>query len=176
MAQAVAEFTKQFFELLAKLVDRQLFGLVEWLPNHCCSYYFFKHVVIQENNGALERILAETVFTKITERDPVRGHQIIGRQQIEETRGQGQHQHRFARHQHEVMNAVRTSIRKSQVVMPPTVVRLVEVVPEWLYDFVQVIDGDIFRERIIEQGIKVENWADVQVRDEPIIGWTISAG
>ncbi len=89
LTQAVAEFTKQFFELLAKLVDRQLFGLVEWLPNHCCSDHSFKHVVIQENNGASERVLAETFFTKITERDPVTGRQIIGRQQIEEMRGQG---------------------------------------------------------------------------------------
>ncbi len=68
------------------------------------------------------------------------------------------------------MNAVRASIRNSQVVMPPAVVRLVEVVPEWLDDFVQVIDGDIFRKRIIEQDTKVKNWADMQVRDEPIIG------
>lgn len=170
LTQAVAEFTKQFFELLAKLVDRQLFGLVEWLPNHCCSYHFFKHVVIQENIGASQREVSETLFNQITERDSATGRQIIGTRQIEVTRGQGQHQHRFARHQHEVMSAVRTSVRNSQVVMPPAVVRLVEVVPEWLYDFVQVIDGDIFRERIVEQDSKVEDWADVQVRDEPIIG------
>ncbi len=177
LTQEVAEFTKQFFELLAKLVDRQLFGLVEWLPNHCCSYHFFKHVVIQENNGASERVHSETYFNRAAERDAATGSRVVGSRQIEVTRGQGEHQHRFARHQHEVMNAVRTSIRNSQVIMPPAVVQLIKVVPEWLYDFVQVIDGDIFRERIIEQDTKVENWADVQIRsepiirDEPIIGW-----
>ena len=126
--------------------------------------------MIQENDGRSERVVGQTLLTQITERDPVTGRQIIGKQRIEETRGKGQHQHRFARHQHEVMNAVRTSIRNSQVVMPPAVVRLVEVVPVWLYDFVQVIDGDIFRERVIEQDTNLEYWADVQVRDEPIIG------
>jgi hypothetical protein len=68
------------------------------------------------------------------------------------------------------MNAVCTTIRNSQVVMPPQVARLVEQVPDWLYPFVHVIDGDIFRERIIEQDTGVETWTDVHVRDEPIYG------
>lgn len=170
LTQSVAEFSAQFLGLLANLVDRQLFGLVEWLPNHCCSYHFFKQVVIQENDGASERVLTETFFDQITERDSDTGRQIIGKQQVERTHGQGRHEHRLARHQHEVMNAVRTSILNSQVVMPPVVQELVKVVPDWLDDFVYVIDGDIFRERIIEQDIRAEKWADVQVYDEPIIG------
>jgi hypothetical protein len=68
------------------------------------------------------------------------------------------------------MNAVATTIKDSRVVMPPQVVRLIEKIPDWLYPFVRVIDGDIFRERIIEREMKVSQWQDVQVRDEPIIG------
>ena len=48
LTKAVSDFAAQFFELLAKLVDQRLFGLVEWLPNHCVGYHFFKQVVIQD--------------------------------------------------------------------------------------------------------------------------------
>ena len=46
LKQAVTDFCQQFFDLLAKMVDRELFGLVEWLPNNCCAYHFFRRVII----------------------------------------------------------------------------------------------------------------------------------
>ncbi|MCY2994770.1 MAG: hypothetical protein NTY19_43950 [Planctomycetota bacterium] len=170
LADAVSEFVKQFSELLAKLVERQLFGLVEWLPNQCCCYHFFKSVVIQENEGASRRIVSEEWFDGGAQPDSETRPDTLGKRTIEETRGHGTHAHRFARHEHALMNAVHTTIRNSRVVMPPQVARFVDRVPEWLYPFVEVIDGDIVRERIIEQDIKVENWADVSVYDEPISG------
>jgi len=166
---AVREFCSQFFELLARCVDRELMGLVEWLPNNCCSYHFFKRVVIQENEGS-SRQVRETQFQRVTERDRATGRQIIGKRTIEETRGQGRHYHRCARHQHDVMNAIHTTIGNSKVAMPPPVVRLCESVPDWLAPFVQVIDGTIFRERIVERDMGVASWKDVQSHDEPIIG------
>lgn len=170
LTQAVADFGRQLFELLARLVDRELFGLVEWLPNNCCAYHFFKRIVIQENDGASRRVLKETRFDQVTERDAETGRQIVGRRTVEETRGQGRHVHRFARHQHDVIQAVHTSIGNSRVVMPPQVERLCAAVPEWLDPFVQVIDGTIVRERIIERDTRVDQWADRTQRDEPIIG------
>jgi hypothetical protein len=152
LTQAVADFGRQLFDLLARLVDQELFGLVEWLPNNCCAYHFFKRVVIQENDGASQRILGEERFDDVRERDPATGRQIVGRRTVEETRGQGRHVHRFARHQHDVIQAVHTSIGNSRVVMPPQVQRL------------------CVRERIIERDTRVDQWADRTQRDEPIIG------
>jgi hypothetical protein len=171
LTKAVSDFGRQLFELMARLVDRELFGLVEWLPNNCCAYHFFKRVVIQENDGASSRVVGERRFGQVNERDRETGRQIIGRRTVEETRGQGRHIHRFARHQHDVIQAIHTSIGNSQVVMPPQVERLCEAVPEWLYPFVQVIDGTIVRERIIERDVRVDQWADRTQRDEPIIGY-----
>ncbi len=169
IADAVTEFTKQLFALFAKLVDHELFGLVEWLPNNCCAYHFFKRVVIQENDGASHTV-NEVRFDRATQRDPATGRRIIGQRTRRIAQGEGQHTHRFARHQHDVMNAIRTSIDNSRVVMPPPVERLCRAVPDWLKPFVEVIDGTIFRERIIERDIRVANWEDVQVIDEPIVG------
>lgn len=170
LRSAVDDFSIQFFEMLAKLVDRELVGLVEWLPNQCCSYHFFRRIVIQENHGGGVRRVEESRFDRIAERDPVTGRQIVGKRTVTTVAGSGVHYHRFARHEHEVMNAVATTIKDSRVVMPPQVERLIGKIPDWLYPFVKVIDGDIFRERIIEREQKVSSWEDVQIRDEPIIG------
>ena len=48
LEREVANFTAQLFEFLARLVDRELCGLVEWFPNNCCRYHFFRRVVIQD--------------------------------------------------------------------------------------------------------------------------------
>ena len=170
LKQAVADFCQQFFDLLAKMVDRELFGLVEWLPNNCCAYHFFKRVIIQENEGASERA-SEERFPAVNQSDTGTGRQVIGRRTIEQTVGRGRHHHRFARHQHDVMQAIHTSVLDSRVVMPPQVQRLCEAIPAWLYPFVQVIDGTIIRERIIERDVGADQWADVRLRDEPIIGY-----
>ena len=47
---------------------------------------------------------------------------------------------------------------------------MVEHIPKWLYPFIQVIDGTICRERIIERDTRVDDWVNEVVRDEPIFG------
>ncbi|MCE5269542.1 MAG: hypothetical protein LLG00_16825, partial [Planctomycetaceae bacterium] len=95
---------------------------------------------------------------------------IVGTRKVE-TVLHGKHYHRFARHEQHVLNAICTTIGNSQVVMPPQVVSLIEQIPKWLYPHVRVIDGDIFRELIVEQDAGVEDWTkQIEVRDEPIWG------
>ena len=75
------------------------------------------------------------------------------------------HTIRFERHEHEVINAIRTSVRNSTVVMPLPIVNLVKSIPEWLYPFVEVIDGHIICERVVAPNQSVEDWTKVDVRD-----------
>lgn len=166
LSEAAQQFTHEFLALLARLVDRGQVGLVEWLPNNCCSYHFFRRVVIQQRGGTTTRVTRET-----TTQDPrtAAWGTVVGSRSVEGVT-HGQHEFRLARHEHEVMNAVRTSIANSRVVQPPPVGRLVERVPRWLYPAVEIIDGQIFRERIIERDTGTADWTDVQVRDEPIFG------
>jgi uncharacterized membrane protein len=166
LSEATTDFVTRFLELLARLVDRQVFGLMEWLPNHCCNYHFFKEVVIQENDGTTSHVIGSR---RDNRNEFVSGRRIFGWEEVED-RTEGKHLHRFARHEHSVMNAVRTTIKNSRVVIPPEVVPLVEQIPQWLYPLVYMIDGDIIRERIVEQDTKVETWTDVHVHDEPIFG------
>jgi hypothetical protein len=111
LRRAANDFGSQFFEMLAKLVDRELIGLVEWLPNNCCSYHFFRRIVIQENHGRGETRVNETRLFERVERNAITGQRIVGRQTVSEIAGHGVHYHRFARHEHEVMNAVATRVQ-----------------------------------------------------------------
>ena len=202
LTEAVAEFTQQFFELLAKLVDRTLFGLVEWLPEQSCHYFFFRCVVIQENEGPTppatqgppswldslsadprqtirtDRITENAVASqRITEsrfQEPTLAREgqprVIGRRTTTEVQGKGKHYHRLARHEHFVIDALRTSIGNSRVVMPPEVKELVDHIPKWLYPFIQrgrwkALPGTDHR-----TGYPVQDWVHEVVRDEPIFG------
>ena len=166
LTNEAGNFSRQLFEMLQRMVDLELFGLVEWLPKQCCRYHFFRRVVIQ---GAEERTKTVTETTASDEAG-ARGfaRRVIGNRRTTSTHII-KHEIRFARHQHELINAVRTSIRNSTVIMPRQIVRLVESIPEWLYPFVEVIDGHIVRELIIERDVSVEDWTQVDVRDEPIL-------
>ena len=168
LSNEVANFSQQMFDMLKHTVDLELFGLVEWMPKQCCRYHFFRRVVIQ---GAAETNQASTdTFTDANDGsfDTDRGRRVVGNRRTTATQSV-KHEIRFARHQHELINAVRTSIRNSTVIMPPQIVRLVQSIPEWLYPYVEVIDGQIVRELIVERDLAVEDWTKVNVRDEPII-------
>lgn len=168
LRDAVGDFTRQFFELLARLVDRQICGVVEWRPNHCCRYHFFKRAVVQDNEGVVSQT-TDAEFRDGEQRDPETGVRIIGKRTIRETHMVKNH-HRFARHRHDVMNTVVTTVGNSRVVMPPAVTRMVEQIPGWLQPFVRVIDGSIFRETVTEATVRVSEWTEVNERDEPIFG------
>lgn len=168
LTKTTNDFSSHFFELLARLVDRRMFGLVEWWPNHCCKYHFFKRIVAQEI-GQTTRKVTETRFDEILDTDSNFWNRVVGRRTTVDTRT-GKHIHLFARHEHSVINAVRTSIGNSQVVMPPAVTELTRQIPGWLYPFVTVIDGTIFKELIVEREVGAEDFAQVTVRDEPIFG------
>ncbi len=154
--------------MLQRMVDLELFGLVEWLPKQCCRYHFFRRVVIQGTAEHTGTIIETMTSDEAGARARGFGRRVIGNRRTTSTHSI-KHEIRFARHQHELINAVRTSIRNSTVIMPPQIVRLVESIPEWLYPFVEVIDGHIVRELIIERDVSVEDWTQVDVRDEPIL-------
>jgi len=163
LQQEVENFARQFFDLLDHLVKRKLCGHVEWSPNQCCSYYFFRRVVIQT--------AAETNNHVVEARHPISKNEdlrwVTG-QRTTTTTQNVTHRIQSARHEHDLIEAMRTSIRNSNVVMSPPITRLVESVPDWLYPFVEVVDGRIVREHKEEEFLNSEEWTRVDVHDEPI--------
>lgn len=167
IGKAIDDFVAEFHKLLDRLVNAKLIGRIDWKPNHCCGYDFFKHVVVQENKGARRsttRVRNEGANRQIAR--PIVAHEVTT-----DVRGEGQHLHQHEEHEHVVINAVRTSIGDSQVIMPPAVVELTKRVPEWLDAFVQVVDGDLCTESIDTRTRKAEGWQDATVKRRPIYGW-----
>lgn len=158
--RAASEFATQFVNVLQTLVDQHLAGLVEWVGTQACRYHFFKEVVIQENDGLHS-------FRSAPHQNAA-SHSGWSVTTTERTRGR--HIHRRARHEHHVMHAFDTTIANTKVILPAHVERLLKAVPLWLADFVRIIDGQIIRERIIEQDCRTETWEQVSVRDEPVSG------
>jgi hypothetical protein len=160
LRKSLRQFAHEFEGALQSLVDQQLGGLVEWIGTDACRYHFFKETIIQENDGFTRIDLTEDATTnrRGVQSRTVREGEV------------GRHIHRWSRHEHHVMNAFHTAIRNSKVIMPPKVQRLVNSIPEWLYDLVQIIDGEIIRERVVERDYRNDLWEDTKTRDVPIYG------
>ena len=165
---ALARFAEDFERTLEALVDRQVAGLIDWTDSQTCCYHFFRHVVLQDNHGKSESFGP----TRLNRRSPTGWSQVVT-----ETEG-GEHIFRRARHEHHVMHAFHTSPANSRVPMPARARRLLQAIPAWLYPFIRIVDGDLFRERIVEQDLKRKQWGRTRVRevpvenrDDPVYGW-----
>ena len=169
LKSSLHQFGQQIVKLLQTLVDQQLAGVVEWFgeERRACQYHYFKHTVLQENDGSVEE-RTSTTFEQ-SSRPRGLGRRIIGNTHVKDITA-GRHVHRWGRYTHHVMNAFHTTIQNTQVVMPPNVQTLVRAIPEWLTGFVRIIDGEIIRQQIVECDFRVDAWQEVQHRDIPIYG------
>lgn len=159
LRRAVTNFADQVFETFERLVDEQIAGLVEWFDGNVCRYHFFKSVVIhrvdvrndapdstESRNGAFDDLDDRTSSRRSRPQSQVR------------------HEHRLARHEHHAINAFCTSIENSRVVVPENVQRMMKQIPDWLRPSVQVVDGTLVRELIVESHVRTE------VTDIPVYG------
>ena len=157
---SVVEFVKEFFAVLERLVDKRIAGLIEWLGDNLCRYHFFKEVVIHEGVT-----MEETVSTSQSwlEQD----YETIT------TKRTVENEYRLAHHEHHVTHAFHTSIANSRVVVPLKVQGLIDKIPGWLAEYIDIVDGSLFRERVIERKYDEDTFTDVQTRDVPVprMGW-----
>lgn len=160
LKRAVTELASNVEAALQNMARQRLAGLVEWVGENACRYHFFKEVVIQENDGFKSSSKRGT--RTATDENGNRRQQAVQRTTSGES---GQTFHRWARHEHHVMNAVHTSIANSRVMIPLSAQRVVEALPAWLRPFVRIIDGDLIRERVIECDYQKEKWSDVTTRE-----------
>ena len=147
--EATQSFSKQCCRLMSRMVDEEVFGLVEWFPNQCAAYHFFKRTVTQQ----IDLVTKTTVANR------------------EDTTTRGSTRVLIARHEHAVMNAIRTTLGNTKVPMPPDVREVVRSIPVWLQPLTSVVDGDLFRERIVEREVEREHWSETIARDVTVYGW-----
>jgi hypothetical protein len=171
LLREATRFSVQLIELLKHCVDKELFGLAEWFPNQCCRYHFFRRVAIQGKSQKTQ----STSFSSEIDGPPSLNPFLVGKLTLTTTES-ALHEVRYARHEHELINAIRTNIANSTVAMPAAVLRMINYLPPWLVPFVEVIDGNIVRERIIERDVSTEHWTNVTFRDELIYEFAFDPG
>ncbi len=149
LEQSVKDETRRFvdhlFFGLSNLVDRQHCGLVEWFPNHCCRYHFFRQVICP-----LPHYLADAGDADLSDDDDDDADRS-GNESSGVRYDVFPHDVVLARHEHELIQAIRTSPGNSRVVIPQKVRAVIDAIPAWLYPFVEIIDGTLVRERIVER-------------------------
>ena len=163
---SVSTLTRDLFELFNRLVDVQLAGLFEWSGAGTCWYHFFREIVRQENDGT-----RTDNSSRLVSGFDADGEEIwIRRTAITETKA-GRDTIRLARHEHHVMNAYQTSLENTNVVIPLPVQEMIVAIPSWLAPYISVIDGTLFREKIISRDYRTEDWSQVRVStvDLPVL-------
>jgi hypothetical protein len=169
LRQYVKAFVNRIFQALAKLVDQQIAGLVEWWPENFCNYHYFRQTIQQENEGASTTITDSYSMGPRPAVDTPTGRAIIGTRRTKKIKGKGRNVHELERHEHMVINAVRTSLENSAVVMIPPAAELVKSIPAWLRPFVEVVDGTLYWERVIPKERSISHWEDATETREPIL-------
>lgn len=157
-------FVDSFEEGLAQLVDREVCGLVEWLPNACCRYHFFR-VEIQQGEGAFLSPKSDESQTRSNTTTGPSSDDADDDDPWYSPDDESDHSPVFMYNQtfevpyqvtqfrceHELINSIRTSIGNTRVRVPENVQRVIATVPVWLYPFVEIIDGTLIRRRMIGQ-------------------------
>lgn len=170
------QFADHVFATLDRLVDDKAVGLIEWLSDSLCRFHFFRDVVVHNS----ETSNLDEVRAVIT--DKTSGRLMT---QVSEIRNQaGTNVYRLARHEHDLMNAVRESIDETTLIIPRAIEAVIAEIPDWLLDMSGIISGDCVRERIIERDLRTDAWESteqevvrvyfdpaVTVGDYVLIGW-----
>ena len=154
LATSVFDMVESFFSAMEQLVDKEVFGLIEWHSDSVCKFHFFRRLLIHQFDGqTTER--TEELWDAI---DDWGGSRVTT---TTTTAKKGRHIHEQIRHEQQLMEAAKRPLAAPDLVIPEDVQEIVDAIPEWLAPFVRVAVGECFRERIIRHTEKTEEWSQV---------------
>ena len=133
----VQSVVTDLYSALDRLVNNEGVGLIQWLNGSLCKFHFFRDVVVHE-------LQKSTAHETRTVSRPNASSQFVTT--VSEVRAQsGVNTQRLARHEHELMNAVAQSVQECSLIIPRTVQRVVELIPDWLQPLAKIVSGDCIR-------------------------------
>ena len=158
LAKSVCDMVESFFSAMEQLVDKEVFGLIEWCDESVCKFHFFRRLLIHRFDGETTTVRTDRVWRTVDE---------PGWEQATTTttkKKKGRHIHEHIRHEQQLMEAAKRPLDAPDLVIPESVQEIVDAIPEWLTPFVRVAVGECFRERIIRHTEKTEKWSQVVER------------
>lgn len=157
--KAVQGLAMQVCDLLDRMTEHELVGLVDWKTETACDAYFYRYVIIQEQLGK-QVIEGKREVVAIHERGFHRVQEVTQEMLHVE---KGRHTQRHALYWLYLSDAKATRIEDFRGVVPADIQRFLDCLPEWLRGLVRIVDGTRRSERIIAQDVKVEEYEDTTV-------------
>jgi len=149
----------QVCDLLDRMTEQELVGLVDWKTDTACDAYFYRYVIIQEQLGK-QVIAGKREVLAVHERGFAQVQEVTQEMLHVE---KGRHTQRHALYWLYLSDAKATRIEDFHGVVPADILRFLESLPEWLRGLVRIVDGTRRSERIIAQDVKVEEYEDTTV-------------
>jgi hypothetical protein len=151
------ELVESLFSALEQLVDKGVVGLIEWHSASLCKFHFFRRLLIHDFEGQTTDERTKEFWHTID------GSEMVRTETTKRTSTKGREIHEHIRHEQQLMKASARSLDAPDLVIPQDIEQLVGAIPAWLSPFMRVAVGECFRERIIRQIEKDEQWEDTKV-------------
>lgn len=126
-----------FFQTIARLYECGFLGLVRWTDRAqaLCYYYYVLH-------GVEEQVGRKRRTTRIAETARGRVEQTVEHRLVHGT-------HYLEYHRHDLYRARIQGVSSYRKELPVRHADFLDAVPTWMLPHLEIVDGDIFRERII---------------------------
>jgi len=157
--EAVRDLAAQFCDLLDRMVDHDLVGLVDWQTDTACDAYFYQHLTAQEQLSK-ELVAGNWRVVAVHDEDLIRAFEITREVFQVET---GRHIQLHVMYWLYLTNAKANPIEDFHGIVPIGVQRFLASLPEWLRGFVRIVDGTRRHEQISALDVRVEEYVDAKV-------------
>lgn len=138
--------TRIMLAYMLRMVEQQRFGLVHWLSDTVCKYYFFRKRTVEHRTPFL---------TEKKKKERVRV-ELIDYQAL---------------HVHDVMDAKTTPLSQFTGHIPQQFKQAVDSTPEWLKKALEVVDGHQIGSTVREREVNRTVWEEAVPVARPVSQW-----
>ena len=158
--KAVHGFAMQVCDLLDRMGDLELAGLVDWKTHTACNGFFYQDIIIQEELGQ-QVIKGAKETVAVHDRGRYRVYKV-NQEVIKITKGQ--HTLRHALHETYLSDAESHLTDQFTGIVPGDIRQFLGQLPDWLREMVRIVDGNRRSYRIIAQDVRTEEYEDTEVK------------
>ncbi len=129
---------------LAILTERMAIGCIEWFGHNSCQYTFFHRKLSSNEEG-------EIGWSPIK----VSYHRRRAWQEIDVA---GATSMAIVAHVHDLIEAVKSHPMNTSIEIPHEQKQILDAVPDWLSRYIEIVEGNLIRERVLTKDLGVETW------------------
>jgi len=157
--EAVRDLATQVCDLLDRMADHDLVGLVDWQTDTACDAYFYRHLIAQEQLSK-ELVAGNWRVVAVHDEDLVRVFEVTRHIfQVEK----GRHIQLHVMYWLYLTDARANHVDDFRGIVPIDVQRFLASLPDWLRGLVRIVDGTRRHEEVSALDVRVEKYVDAKV-------------